>query len=136
LSGPADRQELPVQQIHPDRGDARPVYRGCAGLAGRFGSGVVPASAGHGDDLVFGDHDLRGRDVEDLPSRRAHLDGTGQRVAAPSADRWHVPHGHIRIIDLPQRYARLPRWTSRPASGAFPQRFRCRFRQTIRRRRL
>ena len=121
VRGTADGQELPVQQVHADPGQPRPVGHGCGGLCWCGAAGAVPATTGHRHELMLGDHDYRIRDVEHLPTGHRHLDGTGQAVAAPAADLRYVPDDHVRVGDLFQGGPGLPRRASRSTSGLLAQ---------------
>jgi hypothetical protein len=90
--GTRDGQELSVQQIHADPGQPGPVDDRRRGLRGCGRSGVMPALARQGDQLMLGEVGSHRRDVDHLPPGHVDLDRVGQAATA-------APHtsGRCRI---------------------------------------
>ncbi len=79
------------------------------------------------DDLMFGDVDLDGWDVGDLPAGAVHFGRAGQVRSAPvTAGRFVAAH-HIGVGDLLEGLAAVPVLSAGLALGQFAQRpGRCR----------
>jgi len=133
--GPRHRQELPVQQIHPDPGQPRPVHDRRDRLRRCGRGGVMPAPAPQGDQLMLS-HLRRHRwHIDHLPPGHVDLVRVGQAVPAPGTHRGHMPD-HVGIREALQGDAVLAFRPSRTLTRPRTQRLRRRFGQPVRRGRL